>query len=78
MNENFERITNSNDFSLLGLTHAILSGAKANYTYFVSNCTEWCRLSCGGHGFAHYSGLPIIYFEMAPNVFLFSLILDYT
>lgn len=40
VNENFEKVTKNNDFSLLGLTHAILSGAKANYTYFVSNCAE--------------------------------------
>ncbi|CAD8203489.1 unnamed protein product [Paramecium octaurelia] len=70
VNENFNRISQKNDFSLLGLTHAVLSGAKANYTYFVSNCAEWCRLSCGGHGFAHYSGLPVIFFEMSPNITL--------
>ena len=31
---------------------------------------EWCRLSCGGHGYAHYSGIPAIYFDTAPNVTL--------
>lgn len=55
---------------MLSLTHAVLSAAKSNYTYFVANCAEWCRLSCGGHGFAHYSGLPTIFFEMSPNVFI--------
>ena len=34
------------------------------------DCSEWCRLSCGGHGFAHYSGLPAIYFENVPNATL--------
>ncbi|CAK90106.1 unnamed protein product (macronuclear) [Paramecium tetraurelia] len=69
-NENFNKITQQNDFSMLNLTHSILSAAKSNYTYFVANCAEWCRLSCGGHGFAHYSGLPTIFFEMSPNIVL--------
>lgn len=71
MIQNFEAIAKHNDFSLLGLTHALLCGAKATCTYYVSNCAEQCRLSCGGHGFAHYSGLPIICFELAPNVMIF-------
>ena len=41
--------------------HSLLCGTKANYTHVVVNCAEWCRLSCGGHGYAHYSGLPSIY-----------------
>lgn len=45
----------------MAICHAIICGTKANFTYFVSNCAEWCRLSCGGHGYAHYSGLPAIY-----------------
>ena len=54
----------------MGLTHALLSGCKANYTNFVVNAAEWSRLSCGGHGFANYSGLPAIYKENSPNVTL--------
>ena len=46
----------------------IFRGAKANYTYFVLDCVEWCRLSCGGHGFAHYSGFPGMFFDLAANV----------
>lgn len=38
--ENFARVKDSNDFSQLGLTHALLSGAKANYSYFVANAAE--------------------------------------
>ena len=68
--DNFKLVNTKSDFSLLGLTHAVLSGAKASYTYFASNAVEWCRLSCGGHGFAHYSGLPAIYFDLTPNVFI--------
>jgi len=29
---------------MLNMTHAILSGAKATYTYFITHCSEWCRL----------------------------------
>jgi acyl-CoA oxidase len=47
----------------MGLTHAILSGGKAHYTQFTINCIEACRLACGGHGFAHYSGLPMLFFD---------------
>ena len=75
--DNFKLVNSKSDFSLLGLTHAVLSGAKASYTYFVSNAVEWCRLSCGGHGFAHYSGLPAIYFDLTPNVFIL-IKLDYS
>jgi acyl-CoA oxidase len=55
--DNFERIKRK-DFSTFNETHAILSGGKSYYTYFVNETCEWTRLSCGGHGFAHYSGLP--------------------
>jgi acyl-CoA oxidase len=68
--ENFEKVVKHEDFSMMGLTHAILSGCKANYTQFVVHAAEWSRLSCGGHGFAHYSGLPAIYKENSPNVTL--------
>ena len=68
VDDNFERVVKGDDFSQMGFTHAILSGCKANYTQFVVHTAEWCRLSCGGHGFAHYSGLPAIYKDTAPNV----------
>ena len=67
--ENFNKVT-QNDFSDLPMTHALLAGGKAYFSYFVIKTAEWCRLSCGGHGFAHYSGLPHIYLESAPNVFI--------
>lgn len=70
VDENFERVGKRNDFSMMGLTHAVLSGCKASYTYFIVHAAEWSRLSCGGHGFAHYSGLPAIYKDHAPNVTL--------
>lgn len=64
---NFNKV-NDNDFSLLPVTHALLAGGKAYSSYFVLKSAEWSRLSCGGHGFAHYSGMPAIYLESAPNV----------
>jgi acyl-CoA oxidase len=54
----------------MAICHAIICGTKANFTYFVANCAEWCRLSCGGHGYAHYSGLPAIYQDNCPNITL--------
>lgn len=67
--ENFDRVQHR-DFTMLQETHAILSGAKAYYTSFALECNYWCRVSCGGHGFAHYSGLPQLYFEKSSNVTL--------
>ncbi|CAD8157441.1 unnamed protein product [Paramecium pentaurelia] len=66
---NFNQVQKG-DFSLMAICHAIICGTKANFTYFVSNCAEWCRLSCGGHGYAHYSGLPAIYQDNCPNITL--------
>lgn len=28
---------------------------------------EVCRLSCGGHGYSRYSGIPSLIMEFAPN-----------
>ncbi|CAD8072476.1 unnamed protein product [Paramecium sonneborni] len=66
---NFNEVQNGN-FQHMNACHSLLCGTKANYTHFVVNCAEWCRLSCGGHGYAHYSGLPSIYQEHCPNVTL--------
>jgi len=57
----------SNDFSSLNETHVTLAGTKAYYTYAISSGIEKCRLSCGGHGFSHYSGLPAMQQDFAAN-----------
>lgn len=64
--ENFKRIQ-ENDFSLLNETHVVLSGTKALFTYQILFGVEKCRLSCGGHGFSHYSSLPSLHQEVASN-----------
>jgi acyl-CoA oxidase len=41
--------------------HATSAGLKAFTSEIASNGIEVCRLSCGGHGYSHASGLPILY-----------------
>lgn len=31
---------------------------------------EICRKACGGHGFSHYSGIPMLLAEYAANLTL--------
>ncbi|CAK60092.1 unnamed protein product (macronuclear) [Paramecium tetraurelia] len=69
VDDNFHRVQKK-DFSTLQQSHAILSAIKAFSSQWVVDTTEWCRLSCGGHGYAHYSGIPAVYFDTAPNVTL--------
>ncbi|CAD8203123.1 unnamed protein product [Paramecium pentaurelia] len=69
VDDNFHRVQKK-DFSTLQQSHAILSAIKAYSSQWVVDTTEWCRLSCGGHGYAHYSGIPAAYFDTAPNVTL--------
>ena len=57
----------ANDFSFLNETHIALAGTKAYYTYTIFSGIERCRLSCGGHGFSHYSGLPALHQDFVPN-----------
>ena len=64
--DNMERIKNS-DFSLLNETHIVLAGCKSYFTHCINEGVEKCRLSCGGHGFSHYSGLPELHQEVAAN-----------
>jgi alkylation response protein AidB-like acyl-CoA dehydrogenase len=40
--------------------HVICSGAKAYFTEYPLAHIETIRLSCGGHGFSHFSGIPAI------------------
>ena len=64
--DNFKRIQ-ENDFSLINETHIILSGTKALFTYQILFGVEKCRLSCGGHGFSHYSALTTLHQEVSAN-----------
>ena len=41
--------------------HSLSSGLKAFCTDSMRFGVETCRLSCGGHGYSHASGLPKIY-----------------
>ncbi|XP_077990374.1 peroxisomal acyl-coenzyme A oxidase 1-like [Glandiceps talaboti] len=49
------------DYSSLQDMHALTAGLKAFVTSAMSRGIEVCRLSCGGHGYSHASGLPDIY-----------------
>lgn len=42
-------------------THATSAGLKAFCTWNTLECIEWCRQSCGGHGYSAYSGFPSMY-----------------
>ena len=56
--ENFERVTQKNDGSLMEECHSSLCYSKAYISEEVSEGLEILRKACGGHGFSHYSGLP--------------------
>uniref|UniRef100_A0A0K0EQU0 Acyl-coenzyme A oxidase n=1 Tax=Strongyloides stercoralis TaxID=6248 RepID=A0A0K0EQU0_STRER len=46
---------------LLPQLHCLTSGLKAVISYQAGLGIEQCRMSCGGHGYSHASGLPNIY-----------------
>jgi len=46
--------------------HGLSSGLKAYTTHQSGLGIETCRLCCGGHGYAHYSGIPKIYVNATP------------
>lgn len=56
-----------NDFSKLNETHIALASTKAYNSSTILLGLEKCRLACGGHGYSHYSGLPNMIQEYAPN-----------
>ncbi|XP_075133571.1 peroxisomal acyl-coenzyme A oxidase 1-like isoform X2 [Leptodactylus fuscus] len=41
--------------------HALSAGLKAFTTWVANSGIEECRMSCGGHGYSHCSGIPDIY-----------------
>ncbi|KAL7416641.1 putative acyl-coenzyme A oxidase I [Mrakia frigida] len=49
-------------------THATSAGLKAFCTWATLDCIEWCRQSCGGHGYSAYSGFPAMYSDFAVQV----------
>lgn len=66
--ESFVKARNKNDFSALPELHANSSGLKAYCTDTASLGIEYCRRTCGGHGYSVLSGLPSIYASYVQNV----------
>ena len=65
----YNKLSNSNgNFSMLPELHAITSGLKAVCTWKTKHGIELCRLSCGGHGFMHLSGIPHTEVNYTPQV----------
>ena len=65
--ENTQRITTKEDFSMLQDTHATLSATKSFYTWEAFNNLSTLRMACGGHGYASYAGFTHILSEFAPH-----------
>jgi len=68
--EQFKKEIENNDFSGLNEMHIVCSGTKAFHTEYPLMHMENIRLSCGGHGFSHFSGLPSIIESYKPLVTL--------
>uniref|UniRef100_A0A0K0FN52 Acyl-coenzyme A oxidase n=1 Tax=Strongyloides venezuelensis TaxID=75913 RepID=A0A0K0FN52_STRVS len=51
----------SGNVDLLPQLHCLTSGLKAIVSFQAGLGIEQCRMSCGGHGYSHASGLPNIY-----------------
>eukprot|EP00058_Branchiostoma_floridae_P003164 XP_002588652.1 hypothetical protein BRAFLDRAFT_61617 [Branchiostoma floridae] len=44
-----------------GHIHALSAGLKAFTTQVMSSGIDTCRMACGGHGYSHASGLPLLF-----------------
>lgn len=66
--DNFKRMNEKNDDSLMAETHACLSFGKSSFSEIAQRGLEVCRMACGGHGYSSYSGLPAIQVEYSPNI----------
>lgn len=55
---NLRNINEKGDFSMTNEIHNILCGAKSISSEFTLVHLENSRMSCGGHGYSHLSGLP--------------------
>uniref|UniRef100_A0A0N4Z9T4 Acyl-coenzyme A oxidase n=1 Tax=Parastrongyloides trichosuri TaxID=131310 RepID=A0A0N4Z9T4_PARTI len=51
----------SGNADLLPQLHCLTSGLKSVISFQAGLGIEQCRMSCGGHGYSHASGLPNIY-----------------
>ncbi|XP_078699304.1 peroxisomal acyl-coenzyme A oxidase 1-like [Branchiostoma floridae x Branchiostoma belcheri] len=49
------------DMSGLAELHALSAGLKSYTTAVMSAGIDVCRMSCGGHGYSHASGLPALF-----------------
>ena len=65
-NELKQRVDNK-DFSTLDLVHHLSSGFKGVLTKVTFDGLDSIRLNCGGAGFSHWSGLPQLVLDFAPN-----------
>ncbi|EAL62442.1 acyl-CoA oxidase [Dictyostelium discoideum AX4] len=54
-------VKHNQDTTLLSELHANSSGLKSLMTQSTSDGIESCRLSCGGHGYSQFSGLPYLW-----------------
>ncbi|KAM9988650.1 hypothetical protein ACTFIZ_003784 [Dictyostelium cf. discoideum] len=54
-------VKQNQDTTLLSELHANSSGLKSLMTQSTSDGIESCRLSCGGHGYSQFSGLPYLW-----------------
>ena len=68
--QNTELIKSHNKFTKLKETHISLAGFKFFFTDMITKGIEVMRLSCGGHGFHHYSQLPSMRQETLANITL--------
>ena len=68
--EMMRNIQEKEDFSTMNELHSILSGCKAFFTWETLLGIEVCRQSCGGHGYADYSGIPLLFGMFCSHVTL--------
>lgn len=55
------------DEVLLREVHVLACACKSFYTWTQVQGLEVCRMSCGGHGFSAYSGIPFLYVNALPG-----------
>ncbi|KAK3088150.1 hypothetical protein FSP39_015398 [Pinctada imbricata] len=55
------------DLGTMPQLHALSAGLKAFSTWECTAAIEVCRMSCGGHGYSHASGIPKIYVDATPG-----------
>lgn len=65
--ENLTKQIAQEDVSLLREVHVLACACKSFYTWTQAEGLEACRMSCGGHGFSAYSGLPWMYVNALPG-----------